>query len=66
MPPKDSAIVEFVQRTPEHRQAVAFEKSAAESVTLSRGSFLPSLALVGSIGRQGDTFFPETDFWSVE
>jgi len=65
LPPKDPAIVELVQRTPDHRQAKAIEKSAEGSVTLARGPFLPSLALVGSIGRQGDTFFPTTDAWSV-
>jgi len=65
LPPKDPVIVELVKRTPDHRKAVAFERSAEESVTLSRSSFLPSLSLVGSIGRQGDTFFPNNDYWSV-
>ncbi len=64
-PPRDPAIIELVQRTPDHRQAVALERSAEEGVTLARGQFFPSLALVGSIGRQGDTFFPTTDVWSV-
>jgi outer membrane protein TolC len=53
------------QTVPEYRQAKAQLLVAQAQLDQARATFFPSLDLNGSVSRQGDHFFPNTNRWSV-
>ena len=54
-------------RTPEYQEISATVDANTASVGLARSAFLPSLNLIGSTGKAGPDFFPQsTNRWSVE
>lgn len=52
-------FVRLVEQTPDHRQAVAQEKSAAAGIQLARAPLYPSLNLTGTTSRDGEQWYPE-------
>lgn len=64
-PPQEVQLGELARKTPEYRQAVAQELSAEATADQSISPFFPTLNASGSMFRQGPTFFPERDRWSV-
>ena len=59
LPPAKPDFVRLAEQTPEYRQAVAQEKSAAAGVTLARAPLYPSLNLTGTTARDGANWFPD-------
>jgi outer membrane protein len=55
----------LLPQTPDHRQAVAQQKISETALTIARSQFYPSLDLTGSIGRQGNEWFPDNSRWNV-
>jgi len=51
-------FAELSRNTPEYRDALAREKSAAADVRLARAGFYPSVNVSGSIGREGENWYP--------
>lgn len=64
-PPQDIALPELAKKTPEYRQALAQELNAEATADQSLSPFFPTLNASGSMFRQGATFFPQGDRWSV-
>ncbi len=64
-PPKEIALTELAKKTPEYRQALAQELNAEATADQSLSPFFPTLNASGSMFRQGATFFPQGDRWSV-
>jgi outer membrane protein len=60
-PGKEPDFKAVVATLPAHQQAVAQERSSKAGVTVARSQFFPSVDIVGAVGRQGDTFFPDED-----
>lgn len=58
-------ISELVLQTPSYQEAELQEKIAGESVKIARSSFYPTLDLTGSMGRTGESYFPERERWGV-
>ncbi|HTL12040.1 MAG TPA: TolC family protein [Bdellovibrionota bacterium] len=51
--------------TPGHLRSAALEDSADAAVTVARAGFFPTLNLTATAGRNGTTFFPQEQRWSV-
>lgn len=51
--------------TPAYNQAHALEMASREDIKISRSAFLPDLNLTGQVSRQGDSYFPERERWSM-
>jgi outer membrane protein len=51
--------------TPTYNQAYANEMVAQENINISRAAFLPDLNLSSLVNRQGESYFPERERWSV-
>jgi outer membrane protein TolC len=51
--------------TPSYKQSEALQESAAQDISIAKSNFLPSLDLSGSVLRQGQSYFPERERWSV-
>lgn len=51
--------------TPAYNQAHALQMVAKEDIKISRSSFLPDLNFTGQVNRQGDSYFPERERWSM-
>ncbi len=51
--------------TPAYNQAHALQMVAKEEIKISRSTFLPDLNLTGQVSRQGDSYFPERERWSM-
>lgn len=64
-PPEAIDLAELSKQTPEYRQALAQELNAEATADAAISPFFPTLNASGSILRQGTTFFPEGDRWSV-
>ncbi len=63
--PDRSDFNELASETPAYNQAFTTEMIADESIKIARGSFLPDLNLTSLVNRQGDTYFPERERWSI-
>lgn len=64
-PPEAPALAELARKTPEYRQAQAQELNAEATADAAISPFFPVLNASGSLFRQGQTFFPQQDRWSV-
>ncbi len=64
-PPDIENIKELTPLPPDYQQAVAQKKSAKASLTTARSPFFPSLAVTGTMGKQGTDWFPNSSRWSV-
>jgi outer membrane protein TolC len=64
-PPQEVQLSDLARKTPEYRQALAQELSAEATADQSISPFFPTLNASGSMFRQGPTFFPQGDRWSV-
>lgn len=64
-PPEKPALEDLARKTPEYLQAAAQELNAEATADQSISPFFPTLNASGSLFRQGTTFFPEGDRWSV-
>ena len=64
-PPEAQNLAELSKQTPEYRQALAQELNAEATADAAISPFFPTLNASGSLFRQGPTFFPERDRWSV-
>lgn len=65
-PPKQAPDLQrLAESLPELHQARATSDSARAGIDIARAPFFPSLALTGSLGRQGDDFFPRAERWSA-
>ncbi|HNE20534.1 MAG TPA: TolC family protein [Turneriella sp.] len=64
-PPEAQNLAELSKQTPEYRQALAQELNAEATADAAVSPFFPTLNASGSLFRQGPTFFPERDRWSV-
>ncbi|OGI47444.1 MAG: hypothetical protein A2637_01165 [Candidatus Muproteobacteria bacterium RIFCSPHIGHO2_01_FULL_65_16] len=51
----------LARQAPDFRQAQAQERSAVADVTLARSGFYPSVNLTGSVGREGQEWYPDQD-----
>lgn len=51
--------------TPAYNQAHALQMVAKEEIKVSRSGFLPDLNLTGQVSRQGDSYFPERERWTM-
>jgi outer membrane protein len=60
-PEVEPKFQDLVSRTPEYRQAFAQKQVADTAITSARSQFYPSLDLTGSIGKTGDSFFPDDE-----
>ncbi len=58
-------IAELALETPSYKQSQAQEYSSGEDITIAKSNFLPSLDLTGNVLRQGESYFPERERWSV-
>ncbi len=65
LPPAKPDFIRLAEQTPEYRQVVAQEKSAAAGVTLARAPLYPSLNLTGTASRDGANWFPDDPRRSV-
>lgn len=63
--PNRNDFNELAVETPVYNQAFTTEMIAQENIRIARGSFLPDLNLTSLVNRQGDTYFPERERWSV-
>lgn len=63
--PKLSNFDELAVDTPAYNQAFATEKISQESINIARASFLPDLNLTSLVTRQGQSYFPDRERWSV-
>lgn len=54
----DAAVQQAVAQGPMWRQARASERSADLQIRSRQGSYLPSVTLIGSVGKFDDKFFP--------
>jgi outer membrane protein TolC len=64
--PPSPDFKKLAPRTPDYLQAEAQEDAAEAGVTIARSGFFPSLSVIGSVGDQGKSFYPnERDKWSV-
>lgn len=59
--PVDVDFLSLVRTTPDVRQATAQEQVAEAGVTLARSGFFPNLNLTGTLGRQGENWFPDDE-----
>ncbi|GAB4432504.1 MAG: TolC family protein [Turneriella sp.] len=64
-PPEVPNLAELSKQTPEYQQALAQELNAEATADAAISPFFPTLNASGSLFRQGQTFFPERDRWSV-
>lgn len=64
-PPEKTDLSELARQTPEYKQAIAQELNAEATADQSVSPFFPTLTASGSLFRQGPTFFPQGDRWSV-
>ena len=62
---KNKELSELVLETPAYNQALAQEMIAKEDIDIARSSFLPSLDFSGNVVRQGTTYFPDRERWTV-
>jgi outer membrane protein TolC len=60
---KDIALLAI--ETPSYKQSQALEQAAAEDISIAKSNFLPSLDLNGTVLRQGQSYFPERERWTV-
>lgn len=58
-------FVSLMRATPDYREAVASEQVAEADVRLAKSGFYPSVDLRGSVGRDGESWFPSGDRNSV-
>jgi outer membrane protein TolC len=56
---------ELATETPSYNQAYATEMISQESIEIARASFLPDLNLTSLVTRQGESYFPDRERWSV-
>ncbi len=64
-PAQTPVFLDLAEKTPDIRQSQAQLQSAEAGLTTSRSNFYPTLSLKGSVGKNGEDFFPENDLWSV-
>jgi outer membrane protein TolC len=55
----------LVADTPDFRQVAAQERISEAGRAIARSSFFPTFDLTGSVGRRGDSWFPEVSRWNV-
>jgi outer membrane protein TolC len=58
-------FVNLVGNTPEHFQVVAQLEATRSGTTLAQAGFYPSLNLIGSAGKFGHEWLPQSDRWSI-
>ncbi len=58
-------FTDLVELTPEKIQSQGQIQSAQASLQGATSGFLPTLNLSGSVGKRGDSFFPEEENWNV-
>jgi outer membrane protein len=64
-PPPTPNLDALMRETPQYRQAVSQKQFTKQSIVAARSPFFPNLNLTAAAGRQGDTFFPEGNRWTV-
>ncbi|MCX6129412.1 MAG: TolC family protein, partial [Proteobacteria bacterium] len=55
----------LARSTPDYQISISQEEAASADLSLAEAGYYPSLGLQGSLGRQGDDFFPKNDRWSI-
>lgn len=63
--PKLEDFNSLATETPAYNQAFANEMIADEGIKIARGTFLPDLNLTSLVNRQGESYFPERERWTV-
>lgn len=56
---------EIVDAAPNRKKALADIEAADADLTSAKSGFLPTLNLNGSLGRSGNDFWPEENYWST-
>lgn len=64
-PTNISNFEDLVNQTPNHLESRASLDLNIAAFGVARSSFLPSISLIGALGRNGSVFFPQNDRWSV-
>lgn len=64
-PPENPDLATLAEKTPEYRQAQAQLLNAEATADAAIAPFFPTLNASGNVFRQGPTFFPQSDRWSV-
>lgn len=62
---KNKDVSDLAFETPAYNQAFALEKASDLEIKVARSAFLPSLDLTGNVNRQGESYFPEKERWTV-
>lgn len=62
---KGKTLDELALETPAYNQAEAQEFSSGQDIAIAKSNFLPSLDLTGNVLRQGPSYFPERERWTV-
>lgn len=60
---KDIAMLAI--ETPSYKQSEANVQSSGSDIAIAKSNFLPSLDLTGNVLRQGQSYFPERERWTV-
>lgn len=63
--PEREDFQELALETPSYNQAYTTEMVSQENIKIARSSFLPSLDFSSAVTRQGDSYFPERERWSM-
>lgn len=58
-------LAELAVETPAFKQSEAQVQTSSQDVTIARSNFLPSLDLTGNVLRQGPSYLPERERWTV-
>lgn len=58
-------LAELAIETPSYRQSEAQVQTSSEDISIAKSNFLPSLDLTGNVLRQGPSYFPERERWTV-
>jgi outer membrane protein len=62
---KNLEVQDLALETPAYNQAYALERASDYEITVSQSAFLPTLDLTGNVNRQGTSYFPDKERWTV-
>lgn len=62
---KNKDVQDLALETPAYNQAFALEKASDLEIKVAQSAFLPTVDLTGNVNRQGATYFPEKERWTV-
>ncbi len=65
VPSKTMHFLDLVKSTPDHLEAMAKWRAARESVRVVKSDFYPEWSASASLGRNGDSLFPDHNQWSI-